>query len=162
MRLHKQRRGGAVLELLLALPVLIIGVLAIVEFGLLRANQQQLEYASRVGANIAVDDPNPTVTDIDSAVRAHLQEAGIDTADANIRITLQENTTGATIETTAGTLNCTVAGSVPAAPAGQEFVRVTVCLDIVESQMTPNLLQTLGFDIAGWQMQQTTTLRYER
>ena len=95
------RRGGAVLELILCLPVLIIALFAIAEFGVLMANQQQLEYASRIGALVASetnplpsDDPSFAADGIAMAVKRHLQQSGIDISDANLRITLEHNVGG--------------------------------------------------------------------
>jgi len=158
-----RRRGGAVLELILALPILVIGLMAIVEFGLLRANQQQLEYASRIGARVAADASNPTapatVAAVSDAVKQHLQQANISTAPGDYRITLEYFDGSSTAVNVDGTLNC-------AAPANfntpnGDYVRVIVCLDIVESGMTPNLLKTFGFNLSNKQMQQATTLRHE-
>ena len=46
----QQRRGGVVLELILGLPLLVIPLLAVVEYAVLMSNQQQVEMATRAGA----------------------------------------------------------------------------------------------------------------
>ncbi|MCR9118007.1 MAG: pilus assembly protein, partial [bacterium] len=148
-RKSNRRRGGAILELIIALPILVIGVFAIVEFAILQASGQQLEYASHVGAKLASEDGAlasaiTLPTDIDDAIRRHLQEAGLETADANIRITLQHNV-GVGVQTLeSGTLVCP-ADDEPAPPVVGRYVRVTVCMHIVNGGLTPNLLRTYGF-----------------
>lgn len=168
-RNNRRKQGGAILELIIALPILVIGIFAIVEFALLQANTQQLEYASRIGAKMASENGSLGAAvaippDIDDAIRRNLQEANLNTADANIRITLEHNAGagagGASTTLTTGTLVCPPDDE-PPVPTTAEFVRVTVCMDIIAGNLTPNLLQTYGFDINGRVARQTTTYRYE-
>lgn len=176
MRLKRKtlRRGGAVLELVLTLPVFIIALFAIIEYGFLLGSQQQLVYASRIGALVASETDLLPATDsqfagseIDLAVRRHLGQAGIDTSDANLRITLDYLEDAAAVpqqvvEVQTGSLPNVPAPQLPSPPTSREFVRLTVYVEIVNGKLTPNLLKTLGFDIEGRVAQQTTTLRWER
>ena len=58
-RRTRTRRPGAVhLELIVSLLVFMIGLLAIVEFGLVTTNLQQVALASRQGAEVAANTAN--------------------------------------------------------------------------------------------------------
>ncbi|QDU99217.1 TadE/TadG family type IV pilus assembly protein [Lignipirellula cremea] len=169
-KLRSRRHGGAILEMLISLPVLAIGLFGVVEFAILQSNQQQLEAASRLGARMASEWPElPVATsvppDIVEPIRRKLQAAQLEATDGNIRITVEHNLlfgpTGTQLE--AGDLDCPAPAPLTAAqaPAIGRYVRVTVCMDIVNGRMAPNLLKTLGFDITGRVSRQTTTFRYD-
>lgn len=166
-RTFARRKGGAILELIIALPVLVIGIFAIVQFAILQASEQQLEYASRIGAKMASEDATigalpagPLPADIVDAILRNLEEANLNTAPANYLIRLEHNVgLGNTLES--GGLVCPARATDPPLPTTGQYVRVTVCMDIVAGDLTPNLLQTYGFDVNGRIAQQQTTYRYE-
>ena len=157
------------LELILALPILVIATFAIVEFALLMASQQRLEYAARMGALYASElDPLPgsdaafAGSIIVDATRRNLEQAGIDPSDPNIHIMLEHNLPDSPSPLETGDLVCPDPILPPPPMNGTEYVRLTVCLDIIGAGMTPNLLRKFGFDLEGRVAQQTVTLRHER
>jgi len=161
------RRGGAAIELILVMPVFIIALFGIVEYGIWFANQQQLESASRLGALEASETDILPVTDVlfvgsdtDLAARRQLLQAGLDTSDANLRITLEHSVGGTVTTVESGSLICPPP-TLPSPPSTADYVRVSVCMDIVGGKLAPNLLKTFGFDIDGRIAHQTTTLRWE-
>ena len=181
-RLHRRRHGGAViLEVILTLPLLMITLLAIVEFGVMLVNLQYLEFASRTGAQVAsqLDQsdfyspvlPNPPIfpAEIAVAVNTQLNQATPNamTPLASTSILLEHSVplsgpgmTGAAVEVSDGvavTSADVVEPPVPAPPA-YRYVRVTVFVDAVD--LTPNVLAAFGFDLSGKRFQQTTTYAY--
>ena len=66
------RKAVVVLELILSLPILMIFIGAVIEFGLILANMKQVKLASRTAAKVAAetDGLNPATT---SAVVANLR-----------------------------------------------------------------------------------------
>jgi len=158
------RRAVIVLELILALPVLIIVLLAVVQFGVLFTNLQHLALASRVGAEKASEQPglsivnnDPVPTDVLDAISQQLGGVGI----SSCRVILIHNVgTPAltTAELISGACNCD-APAPPSPSPGGNFVQVTVITDLAE--LMPNCLATFGFDISGQFAQQTTIFRHE-
>jgi len=162
------------LELIIVLPVLVIAIFAIVQFAILRSSQQQVEYASHLGAKMASENTSLAAAtavppEITEAILRHLLRANINTTDpTSYSIFIEHNLIDDDgvnppvnrSPLTEGQLNCPVRTE-PTTPTLRDYVRVTVCLDIVKGELTPNLLRTLGFDITGRTAQQTTTLRFE-
>lgn len=159
----RPRRAATVLEVIITLPVLVILLLAIIEFGVLFANLQQLALASRVGAQEASQTAN-----LDTAVLVPAEVIAVierQLGGANMtacRIRLEHNDGGGQTQfehPIVGACNCGPT-TLLAAPPGGEYVRVTVCVDL--TLVTPNLLDSFGFDIAGRMAEHTTVMRYER
>jgi Flp pilus assembly protein TadG len=175
LRSAKQGRGGAaVLELLLVMPILIIAIMAIVEFGLLYSNQQNVEMASRAGVQIAsrlttlsIVNNDPVPASVVTAVADELEKIGV----TDYRIILEHNIDFTTnpsgtitpvelVSATAGApANCLPTSTIAMSP-NRRYVRVTVCINTTD--LTPNLLQTFGFDLDERISQQSTTRRYAR
>jgi Flp pilus assembly protein TadG len=150
-----RRRAGVVLELILVLPILVITLFAVVEFGLVMANLKQVALASREGARMAADAAPldaATTSLIRAAIDRRLESAGLG-ASATQGITVQETVTFNGPFTDG---ICPVITS-PAMPGNA--VRVTVCVEL--DRLTPNLLQAFGFDISGRVVEHTSTFRYE-
>lgn len=178
------RRGGAVtLELLLVMPVLVMTLLAVVQFGVFFSNMQQLALATRVGAEVAsqsvlpnnavygvapftVGDPVPT--DIVNAITTQLASSGITPCE----ILLDHNantfefppasgifiTPNQRFTTTLSVCHCEPP-ALASLPTIRRTVRVTVCVPM--TQMMPNCLSAFGFDLSNCSAQSTTVLRYE-
>jgi Flp pilus assembly protein TadG len=153
------RRGAVILELIVAIPILVIALLVVVQFGLIMANLKQVALASREGAKIAAETAGlSTATTaaaavaIRSAVDARLESAGFGSA-ASQGVTLRHNVGGGGVATDGTCSDPTT----PTLPAGS--VRVTICVEL--TKLTPNLLQTFGFDISSDVVEQTTTLDFE-
>ena len=164
------RRGVVMLELILALPLLIIVVMAIVEFGLLFSNEQVVEMASRAGTQVA---SKLTPLPVSGAVPAQISNA-VATELARIGVTrycirLEHNAnpaappatlaTPVVLQTTFGTGPTTT----PAVPAvsvtsGVPYVRVTVV--VFTTDLTPNLMTNYCLDLTGRVSAQTKLRRY--
>lgn len=83
--LHRLRctRGQALVEFALVVPMLLIMIIGMVEFGRAWMNYQVLTDAAREGArNAVIYDVDITEEDIFSAIRARLAAAGIDVSGA--------------------------------------------------------------------------------
>ena len=61
-RRHNVRPGAVLVEFILAFPVLLIALLAVIEFGLVQLNLQQVALASRVGAEEASQTATATLS----------------------------------------------------------------------------------------------------
>lgn len=153
-----RRRGAVTLELILVLPIWLMGLLAIIEFGALQGNQQQVALASRVGAEEAAQTPNLAMytgvvpTNITSAITNQLTSSGISWC----KVIVEHNVGGPTT-LTSGTCDCDPP-TTTLPPTGR-YVRVTVCVPI--TQLVPNLLGSFGLDLSDCFVQHSTTYRYE-
>lgn len=157
------RRGVSTLELIIGLPILIILLLAIVEFGLIMSKLQQVALASRTGAAVAAQQSSFNVAAIKNQVDRQLATAGI--MAPSCEVLLQHNVevgSPTTLSSGSGTCSCT-SPSTPALPSSSVVpdgcVRVTVCIAL--SALTPDLLNTLGLSLSGKVVQQTTTLAFQ-
>lgn len=173
-------RGAAVLELILVLPLMLIALMAIVEFGLLYSNEQNVEMSSRAGVQVAsrlttISSTNgdPVPTDVVTAVAAELAKIGV----IDYRIRLEHNidfetdplptlATPVVLTTTStdGPTSCPDPPAITLSP-NRRYVRVTVCVyssapTATTTGLTPNLLETFGIDMSIRVSQQTTTRRY--
>jgi Flp pilus assembly protein TadG len=168
------RRGVAVLEFILWTPVFVILLVAIVQFGLIWMNLQQVKAASNAGALIA---SQLTTAQLSSGLNANnldLVEDAVQEvlSSANMtpcRVILEYNPPNTCVTGSPGTKatssSCPAACNAPASslpstadiPGGS--VRVTVCVNI--NQLTPNLLSTFGFSISNRNARMSTTLPYE-
>ena len=84
------RRGAAMVEMALVLPLFLMLVLGIIEFGRAMMVANLVTNAAREGARMAVLDGS-TNTDVNNAVVTFLQSAigqGISTADISVTITV--------------------------------------------------------------------------
>jgi Flp pilus assembly protein TadG len=159
-----------VFEFIIWTPIFVILLLAIIEFALILTNLQQVKAASQAGAKIAAElsnadlasaNPADNIDKVDDAVTIVLGSAGM----MQCEVILEYNPTcgGITPDTkTAGacagcTAPATPLPSLADIPGGT--VRVTVCVDV--EQLTPDLLTTFGFSIAGSTAKVSTLLPYE-
>ena len=168
----------AVLELILTLPIFLIALMAVVEFGILVSNEQPLEMATRAGALSATQNVLPTVgsvpPDVLASISRELSNVGIDMYqainDGLITITLVHNvdpSSSSDLDPPAllvtGTLVCPEPVLPPPpdpdlSPFGRRYVRLNVC--VRTDLLTPNLLKTYCLDISTRVTQQTKTYRY--
>src|SRR5262245_27778489 len=133
---HDRRRGGAVtIELLVVLPVLLIGVLAIVQFGYFFQRMEQVVLACRVGAEEAsqtagMGGPGAVPANIANAINHQLASSGITTT----AIIVEHNETG--IERVLRTDYIANTCPEPTAVLPTLSVRVTVCVPL--TSLMPN------------------------
>ncbi len=142
------------------LPVWLIALLAIIEYGQILSNLQQVSLASRVGAEEAsqtlvlpTSPGGPVPANVLAAIDQQLASSGI----SRCRVILEHNV-GGPVTLVSGTCDGCVPPATPL-PVDREYVRVTVCVPLTE--LTPNLLALFGFDIADCTAQQSATFRYE-
>lgn len=154
------RKAVVVLELILSLPILMIFVGAVIEFGLILANMKQVKLASRTAAKVAAetDGLNPAttaavVTNLRTIVDNQLETAGFGT-NASVGVRLQHSVAG-TDSAESGTC---AEQNTPAIPT--DAVRVVVCVEL--SKLTPDFLSSFGFSVAGRRVELFTTYPYER
>lgn len=168
-RLPADRRGSITLELIIMLPVWLIVMGAVVQFGLLIGNRQQMALAARVGAEEAsktvglnlTDDGELVPANVVTKVEQQLQSSGIE----QCKVTLEHNLVGSPppttpITLTTGECNCPTLGvSTTWPPASGRYVRVTVYVPATE--LTPNILKFFGFDISELYIRNAATFRHE-
>jgi Flp pilus assembly protein TadG len=163
-RPHPRVRDGSVtLEFLLVLPVLLIVLLAAVEFGMFFSNMQQVAVASRTGAELAsqtvsLPDTGLVPIDITNAISQQLSTSGI----AYGAVLLEHNADGDPhLLTTPDPLTSPCnppATALPTLTYGH-YVRITICVPMTE--LAPNCLARFGFDLTGRSAKSSTTFRYE-
>ncbi|MEX0794177.1 MAG: TadE family protein [Pirellulaceae bacterium] len=170
-RQNRDRRHGAtLLEFILVLPILLIAVLAIVEFGQLFANLQQLELATRAGALESVETnlppSGPIPPEVLEVITESLRASKILGTSESI-----ENVGGVRIQhsydnnpnsnpappytLTAGTPDTTVTITM----ANEPYVHITVSLPT--TRLAPNVLRQLGIDLQDRVSSQSKLLRHE-
>ncbi len=153
-REQRRRTAAITLELILALPLMFIGLFGVVEFAAYFSGAQQVALASRVGAEeasqIALPIAGPVPPAMVDAVLAQLGSANI----SFCKIILEHNV-GGMYEESVGDCDC----DPPAAPLPPQSVRVTVCVPMTE--LMPNILSTFGFDVEDKTVQHSTVFRYE-
>ena len=81
-RLAKGNRGAELIEFALVLPLLLLLVLGIVDFGFLFPRLEVVTNAAREGARIAIL-PGYTTADVQARVNSYLQEGGVPTSAGN-------------------------------------------------------------------------------
>ena len=163
-RVAGDRRGSITLELIIMLPAWLIVMGAVVQFGLLIGNRQQVALAARVGAEEAsrtvglnlTEDDDPVPTNVVAKVQQQLQSSGI----AQCKVTLEHNLAGSPppVTLTTGECNCPTLAEPAAWPSGS-YVRVTVYVPATE--LTPNVLKFFGFDISERYIRNAATFRHE-
>lgn len=161
-------RGAVMVELILALPVLIVLGLAVVEFGLIFAAVEQVAFASRHGAKIAAEEPSDTLATLNTSDGGSRLRGEIDRvlatagfSAAACRVVLEHTVAGrpeTQIDDDPST-PCDCRPPSTALPASGAAVRVTVCVPLKGN--VPDLLATFGFALEGRHVAETTVWRYE-
>lgn len=148
------------MELILSLPLLVIFLGAVVEFGLILANMKQVKLASRTGAKVAAETTGlntantaTTAATLRNVVDRQLETAGFG-ANASAGVRLQHTVSGGG---SAASGTC-AEQTVPAIPTTS--VRVVVCVEL--STLTPDFLSSFGFSLAGRRVELSTTYSYEQ
>jgi Na+-transporting methylmalonyl-CoA/oxaloacetate decarboxylase gamma subunit len=105
MKVFKRgRRGQALAEMAIVLPVLLLLVFGIIEMSNAWRSFQVVTNSAREGARVAILTPTRTVADIEDRIEAHLAGGGLVPARANISVECYD-TAGALAGST-----CTVSG----------------------------------------------------
>jgi hypothetical protein len=164
-RRPSQRRATVVLEFIVVLPILVIVLVGIVQFGVFYANMQQVALAARVGAEEASQTGGLAgATDVPAnvlmAVNQQLQTAGM----SFCRVRLEHNVGGSQVELYYPSEDACNGGPEEELPAGgppREYVRLTVTVRLGEV-MSDNI-GCFGFSPVGTDKTAfaTTIFRYE-
>ena len=136
--------------------MLVVGLLAIVQFGILSSNLSCIKLASRGAADVASTIPLPSAGGVPAAITEAgdelLRVKGIDAdgirvehnVDGNPPVVLSDGTTGPP--------------PTDPTPTTRPYARVTVYVD--QSKLAPNLLRSYCIDLRGRVAYQTTTRCY--
>lgn len=153
-----RRRGSMTVELLLNLPIWLISLVAIVEFGEVVSKIQYVSLASRVGAEeaaktLSLPSSGNVPNNIVDAIEHQLAISGVCCS----KVILEHNAAGTPVTLSSGEGR----GAAPSAPLPSlgTYVRVTVFARV--SDLTPNLLGRVGLDLSSSFLDQSTTFRYE-
>ena len=145
-RAKKSRRGAVVLELILALPVLIIATVAVLEFGIIVLVQQAIVTAATEGVREAArgSSPNAVAAVVDRFLTVH-NFAGSTAGTPDARVDVEVGPASSTVGD--ATIPCTPTG--PAALNTYE-TRVTVCVRVTDGDRpVPDWLSYFGFSLTG-------------
>lgn len=156
-----KRRGSAVFETIITLPLLIAGLFSIVEFSMLVNRQQHLVEACRNGALVA-SRLEPKVLestahgeaprDVVQAVTGRLADAHIDAVEIDFSY---DRAAQAAVAKTQKELGCS--GDV------SELGRcVRVSISVPATELSPNLLEVFGFDISRRMYSAAAVFPYEK
>jgi hypothetical protein len=159
------------MELILWFPVVLMFLCGVIEFGLILGQLKQVALASRLGARVAAEMSQaalPTaVGTVRTALERHLNSAGM--TSCSVILTHNVPAVGGTTQTDGSCpgAGCSVPDTLPPLPNGTVLagggnsgsVRVTVCVPLTE--LSPDLLGTLGFSIGTRRATHTTTMAYE-
>src|ERR671922_78922 len=92
----KREEGAAAIEFALLLPLLMLILFGIIEFGLVLYNQEVITNASREGARygIVIGSPRPTTGQIQGVVNTYLTNAGLKTGNATVSVAGAQGASG--------------------------------------------------------------------
>ena len=146
------------LELLLNLPIWLVMVFAVAEFGSMSAHSQQISLASRVGAEEAAHTPSlPPEGDVPpnicEAVERQLLSSGLRCS----KVIVEHNTGGRAAALVSGK----GLGGPPRIPLPSAGAYVRVSVFVRGTDLTPNLLAGIGFDVSKTVTGQSTTFHYQ-
>jgi len=171
-RNRDRRHGATLLEVILVLPIVLIAVLAIVEFGLLMANTQQLEMATRAGAMVSVEtdlssSQNGKVPpEVLNAITNSLQASKILGPEETIQgiggVRIQHSYSANPDSDPAPVCTLTAGkpdDSVAITMANLPYVHITVSLPT--TRLAPNVLRQLGIDLKDRVSSQSKLMRHE-
>ncbi|NMC20583.1 MAG: hypothetical protein GYA33_09200 [Thermogutta sp.] len=146
-RLARRRRGTLILELVLVLPLILIALLAAIQFGKYFANMQEISLAARIGglaasrtANLSAVPGDPVPTTVVEAVNKQLTSVGIPTA----AIALEHNLDGCPI-LLKSPQDVSVDVDLISAPPPGRYVRVIVI--VPQAALMPDLLRACGLHL---------------
>ena len=157
-----KRSAATAMELLLVTPVLLIFLLAIIQFGIILANLKYLPLASRAGAKVLAEiTPSTnltsaaTLTSVKDAVKAVLATGNM----SSCRVILEQNVVPGPVPPDPDTPCPCDAPLTPTLPV--DAVRVTVCVPWSELAHNVNFLSFLCFSLSDRTSQSATLYPYE-
>ncbi|MGB9688519.1 MAG: TadE/TadG family type IV pilus assembly protein [Thermogutta sp.] len=145
---HFFRRGVLSLELVLVLPLILIALLATVQFGKYFANLQELAFATRVGAEEAAKtsglsnvEGDPVPTNVVQAIDHQLAAFGL-----SRRIIVLEHNIGGTPVSLVEPTGAPAPTKLSPVPPGR-YVRILIT--VPKADVMPELLKVFGLHLAG-------------
>jgi Flp pilus assembly protein TadG len=92
----KREEGAALVEFALLLPLLMMILFGIIEFGLVLYNQEVITNATREGARfgIVIGAPRPTTGQIEGVVDGYLTSAGLNAGNATVNVAGAQGASG--------------------------------------------------------------------
>ena len=162
----KKRSAVTAMELLLVTPLLLIFLMAVIQFGVILANLKYLPLASRAGAKVLAETPPAnltsaaTFTNVKNAVSAVLATGNI----FSCVVILEQNVNATTMPTDPVAPCPCAAPSLPVLPVVStvKAVRVTVCVPWSELAHNVNFLSLICFSLSDRTSQSSTLYPYER
>lgn len=154
------RRGVEILELILALPVMLIASLAVLEFGILVLVQQAVTTAATEGAREAAK--GATCTEVGEVVEAFLAAHNLDiSGGGSVKVVCESKAGGVTTTASAG--NASLDCSPPGFGLNNGEVRVTVCVEVTDGndKPVPDWLSVFGFSLAGATFEVSSLAQFE-
>lgn len=155
-------RGLSTVELLIALPILIMVTLGLIQFGTLFVNLQQLGVATRNGALTAAESALPNVNgaevpaNVIESITQQLATSGI----VHCTIEVEHNVGGGQVvlRSTNGPCDCDELELLNPTPP-RPYVRVSVCVPLPE--LMPDCLNAFGMCLPDRVYRFTTLMRHE-
>ncbi|QDU76552.1 hypothetical protein Pan97_36040 [Bremerella volcania] len=171
-----KRRAASLLEIIIGLPIVLILLLAVVQFGLLQSNQQTLKMASRAGALVAAElTIDGTETEPDSTIVAAIDEVLIQggllspgetiktVGEVQLNYVVYDYDNDDVLEDEIYFSNgCDpppVDGFVNYPYPDYYYVQVTIC--IPATRLAPNAMACFGVDFSGRDAIMTSLFRHE-
>jgi len=145
VRRHREE-GATVVEMALALPLLLLVILGVVEFGRVIAIENELESASRDAARYATSAGGTPAhfIDCDGIRNAARQRLTLSTlANSDIDITYDDGTGAALVDTMGNVIDCQ-GGTAPYEDVIASEVRITVTVRSTISGITPVIGNFIG------------------
>lgn len=174
-REQSNRRGAVVFEALLWLPVFLIALSAVIEFGMVLNGLHAVKLAARAGAKYAAEldagaiGSSDAVEDVQEVVDRVLSSSGYHSCQVRLEyITSCASSGNSMTGFSPSCVTCTACPScsqpsLPLAPTLAQvpkgMVRVTVCVNVKE--MTPDLLGWVGASISDRVAQYSVAFPYE-
>ncbi|PQO27528.1 hypothetical protein C5Y96_18530 [Blastopirellula marina] len=166
-----KRRAVSLLEIIIGLPIVLILLFAVVQFGLLQSNQQTLKQASRAGALVAANmeiDGTEVVPDAEivNAIDQVLIQGGILSSGESIATVGDVQLNYAVYDPT---IPDPISDEIdlnggcdppPTTYPNYHYVQVTVC--IPATRLAPNAMACFGVDFSGRDAIMTSLFRHER
>ena len=164
----EKRSAVTAMELLLVTPLLLIFLMAVIQFGVILANLKYLPLASRAGAKVLAETPfasltlPATLTNVKNAVSAVLATGNI----SSCVVVLEQNVVVGVMPVDPPTPCPCLAPSAPPLPVSLSVpsvkaVRVTVCVPWSELAHNLNFLSFICFSLSDRTSRSSTLYPYE-
>jgi hypothetical protein len=162
----RKRAGLIAFELFLMLPILLIFLAAVVEFGLILSTVQSVESASRYGAKLVSERPSGVSAvnfansgNLRSAINRQLRVAGMQRGVCRLKVEHNGPASPNNGGDAPSQQACDCAPPATSLPLPRTAIRLTICVPLEGN--VPDLLGTFGFSLQGRVIQQSAVFRLE-